>query len=243
MQFLYQLASPKNFYHRTGQLLPWVWAICLLALGYGLLGGLWLAPADYQQGNAFRIIYIHVPAAALSLLVFVVMAILSSIYLIWRIKLADVLAAASAPIGAWFTFLALVTGALWGKPMWGTWWIWDARLTSELILLFLYFGVIGLRSAMSNPDIAGRATAILTLIGVIDVPIIHYSVNWWNTLHQKASFLQLAKPSIELSMLYPLLSMLLGFFMYYLSILLLRARREILRRERNTGWVKEIKLC
>lgn len=238
--FLHLLASPKYFYQLAGKLIPIIWTICLLLFIYGLVLGLYFAPADYQQGNAYRIIYIHVPCAALSLSIFVMMAVAASIYLIWRIKLADVIAKVSAPIGVSFTFLALITGSLWGKPMWGTWWIWDARLTSELILLFLYIGVMALRSAISNPDTAGRAASILILVGVVDIPIIHYSVNWWNTLHQKATLLQFSKPTLAPSMLYPLLAMMLAFFLYYLAVMLMRARGEILVREKQTQWVKQI---
>lgn len=238
--FLHSLASPKYFYQLAGKLLPFIWAICLPLFMYALYAGLVLAPPDYQQGDAYRIIYIHVPCAALSLAIFVIMSIAACIYLIWRIKLFDVIATVSAPIGANFTFLALVTGSLWGKPMWGTWWIWDARLTSELILLFLYVGVIVFRSAISNPDASGRAASILILIGVVDIPIIHYSVNWWNTLHQKASLLQFAKPTLAPSMLYPLLAMLLAFFLYYLAVMLMRVRSELLAREKNTTWAQKI---
>jgi len=240
LKIIYQLAAPKTFYQLAGKLLPWLWAVCLCLFIYGLIGGLWLAPPDYQQGDAYRIIYVHVPAAALSLSVFVIMAILSAIYLIWHIKLADVIAKVSAPIGAWFTFLALITGSLWGKPMWGTWWIWDARLTSELILLFIYLGVIALRSALTNPDSAARGCGILTLVGLVDIPIVHYSVYWWNTLHQKATVLKFSKPSISADMLYPLLAMLCAFFLYYLAVMLMRARNELLHREARTEWVKQL---
>lgn len=211
-----------------------------MLLIYGLMGGLWLSPPDYQQGDAFRIIYIHVPFAALSLSIFVFMAVLSVINLVWRIKLADVLAKVSASIGAWFTFLALVTGSIWGKPMWGTWWIWDARLTSELILLFLYLGIIALRNAINNPDAAARSCAFLTIIGVIDIPIIHYSVNWWNTLHQQATILKFAAPSISAVMLYPLLAMLAAFYCYFAALLLMKARTEILAREAKSAWVRQL---
>lgn len=238
--FLHSLASPRYVYQLVGKLLPGVWVVCILLFSYGLTAGLLFAPADYQQGDAYRIIYIHVPCAALSMAVFMGMAIAAIIYLVWRIKLADVVAKVSAPIGAWFTVLALITGSLWGKPMWGTWWIWDARLTSELILLFLYLGVIALRSAITDVDKSGRASAILILIGVIDIPIIHYSVDWWNTLHQKASLLQFAKPTLAPAMLYPLLAMLLAFFLYYLAVLMMRTRNELVRREAQTQWVKQL---
>jgi heme exporter protein C len=238
--FIYKLASPKSFYQLAGKWLPWLWLIWAVLFIYGLIGGLLLAPPDYQQGDAFRIIYIHVPCSAWSLGIYMVMAICAAIHLIWRIKLADIIAKASAPIGAWYTFIALVTGSLWGKPMWGTWWIWDARLTSELILLFLYLGIIALRNAITDIDKAARATAILAIVGVIDIPIIHYSVYWWNTLHQQATLLRFSKPSIVPSMLYPLLAMLAAFLMYYLVIMLMRARNEVLWREREAHWVKQL---
>lgn len=238
LKIIYQCAAPKIFYQYAGQCLPWLWAACLGFFIYGLIGGLWLAPPDYQQGNAFRIIYVHVPSAALSLAVFVIMAIASSIYLIWRIKLADVISKVSASIGAWFTLLALITGAIWGKPMWGTWWIWDARLTSELILLFIYLGVIALRSALVNAETAARGCGILTLIGMVDIPIVHYSVYWWNTLHQKATVFKLSAPSMAPSMLYPLLAMMTAFFLYYLAMMLMKARNELLMREVGADWVK-----
>jgi heme exporter protein C len=239
-KFFHQFTSPRFFYRFAGQLIPWIWAIFALLLMYGLVAGLVFAPPDYQQGEAYRIIYIHVPAASLSLTVFSVMGVMSIIYLIWRVKLADVIATASVSIGAWFTFLALVTGAIWGKPMWGTWWIWDARLTSELILLFLYMGIIALRNAIKTPETAAKAASILTIIGLIDLPIIHYSVDWWNTLHQKATILKFAKPDIVPSMLWPLLAMMGAFFLYYLALMLMRTRNELLVREKRAEWVKRL---
>lgn len=237
---LHSFASPKFFYRFSGKMLPWLWGTFGVCFLYGLTAGLIFAPPDYQQGEAYRIIYVHVPSAALSLMVFSVMGIMSAIYLIWRIKLADMIAAMSASIGAWFTFLALVTGAIWGKPMWGTWWIWDARLTSELILLFLYMGVIALRAAIKNVDHSAQAASILTLIGLIDLPIIHYSVEWWNTLHQKATVLKFAKPDIVPSMLIPLLTMMLAFFLYYIALLFMKVRKELLAREKRSEWVKTL---
>lgn len=234
------LASPKHFYVLSDRLVPILWILACILLGYGLVAGLLFAPADYQQGDAYRIIYIHVPCAALSLAVFVMMAVAAAIYLIWRIKLADVVAKVSAPLGAWFTFLALLTGSLWGKPMWGTWWIWDARLTSELILLFLYLAVITLRSAIPNTDSSSRITSIFILVGVVDIPIIHYSVNWWNTLHQKSTILQFAKPTLAPSMLYPLIATLLGFFCYYFAVLCMRVSKELLQREAHATWVQQL---
>lgn len=238
--FLQKLSSPKYFYTLAETLIPWLGWSCLLFMLAGLYYGLIVAPPDYQQGDSYRIMFIHVPAAWMSMFVYMVMAIAGGIGLIWRMKLAEVIAASSAPLGASFTFLALVTGALWGKPMWGTWWVWDARLTSELILLFLYLGVIALNSAIDDKRTASRASAVLALVGVVNIPIIHYSVNWWNTLHQGATVTKLGAPSIHLSMLIPLLLMAIAFKLYYGLTLLMQARCEILERERNTHWVLEL---
>ena len=239
-KWFHQLASPRYFYDLAGRMLPWlVWTTVLLMMA-GLAGGLVLAPADYQQGDGFRIIFIHVPSAWMSMFIYVVMAVAGGIGLIWRIKLADIVAAASAPIGASFTFLALATGSLWGKPMWGAWWVWDARLTSELILLFLYLGVIALRSAIEDRRNAGRASAVLALVGVVNIPIIHYSVMWWNTLHQGPTVTKLDAPSIHLSMLIPLLIMALGFKLFYATLVLVRARCDLLSRERESAWAEEV---
>jgi heme exporter protein C len=199
-----------------------------------------LAPADYQQGDSFRIIYIHVPSAWMSLFVYMVMAISGAIGLVWHIKLAEIVSISSAGIGAAFTFIALVTGSLWGKPMWGTWWVWDARLTSELILLFLYMGVIGLYGAIEDKRTAARAVAILALVGVVNIPIIHYSVEWWNTLHQGATVAKFDKPSMHPDMLIPLLVMAMAFKVFYAIALLMRCRNEVLQREQNNRWVDEI---
>lgn len=238
--FLQKLSSPKYFYTLAETLIPWLGWSCLLFMLAGLYYGLIVAPPDYQQGDSYRIMFIHVPAAWMSMFVYMVMAIAGGIGLIWRMKLAEVIAASSAPLGASFTFLALITGALWGKPMWGTWWVWDARLTSELILLFLYLGVIALNSAIDDKRTASRASAVLALVGVVNIPIIHYSVNWWNTLHQGATITKLGAPSIHLSMLIPLLLMAIAFKLYYGLTLLMQARCEILERERNTHWVLEL---
>ena len=237
MRFFHQMASPPYFYAISGRWLPWLAVICLALMLAGLYGGLVEAPADYQQGDSFRIIYIHVPSAWMSLFIYVMMAVAGGIGLIWHIKLAEMVAVSSAPIGASFTFLALVTGSLWGKPMWGTWWVWDGRLTSELILLFLYLGVIALYGAIDDKRRAGRAAAILALVGVVNIPIIHYSVEWWNTLHQGPTITKFDKPSIHISMLIPLLLMAAGFKLFYLIAVLMRLRSEILERERNSKWV------
>jgi heme exporter protein C len=238
VRFFHRMASPPHFYALTERMMPWLVVIFLLLLLPGLYGGLYLAPPDYQQGDSYRIIYIHVPSAWMSMFIYVVMAAAGVIGWVWRIKLAEVVLICSAPIGASFTFLALVTGSLWGKPMWGTWWVWDARLTSELILLFLYLGVIGLYGAIDDKRMASKAVAILALVGVVNIPIIHYSVEWWNTLHQGPTVTKLEKPSIHKSMLIPLLQMALAFNVYYVIAMILGARVELLQRERNSQWVK-----
>ncbi len=227
-------------YRVAGWLSPWFASICLITLVTGLYLGLYVAPPDYEQGDSYRIIYIHVPAAWMSMFVYVVMAVSSAIFLIWRLKIADVVAVASAPIGAAFTAVALLTGSFWGKPMWGTWWIWDARLTSELILLFLYLGYMALRGAMETPQSAARAAGILAVVGVVNIPIIHFSVEWWNTLHQPATITKLDKPSMHISMLKPLLIMVLSFQMLYFFNLMVRVRTVILEREARTAWVAEL---
>ncbi len=230
---LYRLATPKGFYEFSGRLLPWLATATLLLLATGLIWGLAFAPADYQQGDGFRIIYVHVPAAALSLAVYVALAISGGIGLIWRVKIMAMLSRSCAPIGAAFTFLALATGSLWGKPMWGTWWVWDARLTAELILLFLYLGYIALQEAIEERDTADRAGAVLALVGLVNIPIIHYSVEWWHTLHQKATLLKLGKPSIAPDMLWPLLLMLAAYGLLAIMVVLMGTRNEVLERRLN----------
>ncbi len=238
--FIKKHSSPKYFFRLSGKLIPWFGWLCLAFIIAGLYYGLIEAPPDYQQKDSYRIMFVHVPAAWMSMFIYMVMAIAGGIGLVWRIKLADVIAASSAPIGASFTFIALVTGSLWGKPMWGAWWVWDARLTSELILLFLYLGVIALNSAIDDKRTASRASAVLALVGVVNIPIIHYSVEWWNTLHQGATVTKMAAPSIDISMLIPLLLMALAFKLYYATVVLMRARCEVLERERNSSWVQEL---
>jgi heme exporter protein C len=238
--WFHKLGSPPHFYRIAGKWIPWLnWIFAVLLLT-GLYGGLVLAPPDYQQGESYRIIFIHVPAAWMSLFIYVAMAVCGAVIIVWRMKLAEVVLISSAPIGASFTFLALVTGSLWGKPMWGTYWVWDARLTSELILLFLYLGVIGLHNAIEDRRTAARAVAILALVGVVNIPIIHYSVEWWHSLHQGPTVTKFDKPSIHWSMLLPLLLMALAFQVYYVLALFHRCRAELLRRERNSKWVEEL---
>lgn len=240
LRFFHQLASPRYFYQAAGRTTPWLGLLCLGFLIAGLYDGLLVAPTDYQQGDSYRIMFVHVPAAWMSLSIYVVMAGAGAIGLVWRIKLAEVIAISSAPIGASFTFLALVTGSIWGKPMWGAWWVWDARLTSELILLFLYLGVMALHNAVEDKRTAARATSILALVGVVNIPIIHYSVEWWNTLHQGPTVTKFDAPSIDISMLIPLLLMAVAFKLFYITVVLLRAQCEILQRERHTLWVREL---
>ncbi len=239
-KWFHAMGSPERFYRWTGRLAPWLGGVSLVLMLAGLYLGLFVAPPDYQQGESARIMYVHVPAAWLSMFVYVNMAAASAAALIWRVKVAEVVAAASAPVGASFTFLALATGSLWGKPMWGTWWVWDARLTSELILLFLYLGVMALYSAIEDRRTAARAAGILAIVGVVNIPIIHYSVVWWNTLHQGASVSKLDAPSIHPSMLWPLLLMAVGFTVFYFAVLCVRARNEVLSRERNARWVAQV---
>ena len=237
--WFYKLASPPHVYGVAGALTPWFSVLAAGTITYGLVAGLVFAPPDYQQGDAFRIIYVHAPSAWLSLFAYTTMAVAGAIALIWRIKIGHAVASASAPIGASFTLLALVTGSLWGKPMWGTYWAWDPRLTSELILLFLYVGAMSLRSAFEDPARGDRAAALLGLVGLVNVPIIHYSVQWWNSLHQGATVAKLGKPEMPGSMLWPLLSMFLGFMLFYGAVLCMRLQGEVLNRERQSKWIRE----
>ncbi len=237
--WFYRLASPPYVYRVTATLAPWFLTAAAIAIGYGAIGGLVFAPPDYQQGDAFRIIYVHAPSGWMSMFAFTTMAVAGAIGLIWRIKMGHAVAAAIAPIGASFTLLALVTGSVWGRPLWGTYWAWDPRLTSELILLFLYVGVMSLRPAFEDPGRGDRAAALLAIVGVVNVPIIHYSVVWWNSLHQGATVAKLGRPSMPGSMLWPLLSMFLGFTCFFGAVLCMRLRGEVLNRERQANWVRE----
>ncbi|WP_207384159.1 heme ABC transporter permease CcmC [Legionella nagasakiensis] len=239
-KLFYQLASPKQFYQLSGQWMPWLAISTLFFLISGVVWGLVFAPSDYQQGDAFRIIYVHVPSAFLSMALYAWMGFLALLLLVWRIKMAGLMLSMCAQIGACMAFLALVTGSIWGKPMWGTWWIWDARLTSELILLFLYGAILATGSAFQNKEQGDRVVAILTLVGLVDLPVIHYSVYWWNTLHQGATLSIFAKPKIHASMLYPLLLMLIGLSFYCFWVILMKARNELLLRERRQSWVRAL---
>ena len=223
---MHALANPSRFLRLAGGLLPWMAGACLLTL----LTGLWLAlavsPPDYQQGDSVRIMYVHVPAAYMAVAIYAVMAVSAALFLVWKTPLMEMIGRASAPVGAAFTFICLATGALWGKPMWGAWWVWDARLTSVLILFFQYAGYIALSNAFDTPGRGSRPAALLAVIGVVNLPIIKFSVDWWNTLHQPASLLRLQGPAIAPGMLAPLLVMMAAFSLLYLTLLVLRLQGE-----------------
>ena len=239
-QFFHKLGSPKWFYGIATRLMPWLLAAGALLLLSGVVWGLAFAPKDYLQGNSYRIIYIHVPAAFLAQSAYIMMAVAAVVTLVWRMKLADVFVKAVAPVGLVFTFLSLFTGAVWGKPTWGTWWVWDARLTSMLILLFLYGGAIALDRAINDEKSAARAVAVLVLVGVVNIPIIKYSVEWWNTLHQPATFKLTEKPSMPVEMWVPLLLSVLGLYLLFGWLACLRMKTEIVVREQKTRWVREL---
>ncbi|WP_417513878.1 heme ABC transporter permease CcmC [Marinobacter sp.] len=238
-QFFHKLGSPKWFFGISGRFMPWLLAGGVILLMAGVVWGLAFAPKDYLQGNSYRIIFIHVPTAFMAQSVYIMMASAALVTLVWRMKLADVFVKAVAPVGLVLTFLALFTGAVWGKPTWGTWWIWDARLTSMLILLFLYGGVIALDRAINDEKSAARAVAVLVLVGVVNIPIIKYSVEWWNTLHQPATFKLTEKPSMPAEMWVPLLLSVLGLYLIFGWLACIRMQTEILSREQRTRWVKE----
>jgi heme exporter protein C len=235
----FKYAAPQRFYPLAGTLVPWFGGAALVLAVVGLVIGLGLAPTDAQQGDSYRIIFIHVPSAWMSMVVYVVMAFWAGIGLVFNARLASLLAIALAPTGAWMTFIALWTGALWGKPTWGTWWVWDARLTSELILLFLYIGFMSLHAAIDDPRRADRAAAVLALVGVVNVPIIYFSVKWWNTLHQGASVSLSKAPSIATPMLMGMLIMALAFWAYCIAVALARTRNLILDRDRHAAWARQ----
>lgn len=233
-----RLGSPRHFYVFAERSVPWLGGAVALLLAWGLAESLWLAPPDYQQGETYRILFVHVPAAWMSMFVYVAMAVAAGVGLVWRVKMAHVFCVASAPVGAGFTLVTLVTGSIWGKPMWGSWWVWDARLTSELVLLFLYVGFIAFQQAVPDRAVAWRAGAALLLVGVVNIPIIHYSVEWWSTLHQPASIMRLGPPAIDPQMLPPLGLMALAFALLYALATMIRAQAEILRREARASWVR-----
>jgi heme exporter protein C len=234
----FKLASPQAFFPVAGKLIPWFAALAALLALAGLYVGFFVAPTDATQGESYRIIFIHVPAAWMSMFIYLVMAGWAALGLILNTRLSGMMASALAPTGAMFTFLALWTGALWGKPTWGTYWVWDARLTSELVLLFLYLGFIALKGAIPDPARSDRAGAILAIVGVVNVPIIYFSVQWWNTLHQGASVSLTKSPSMAATMLTGMLLMALAAWMYAIAVSLARLRKLILERERDAEWVR-----
>ena len=237
---LYFFSSPATFYPLAGRLAPWFAAAAAICAIAGLWIGFGIAPTDFQQGDAYRIIFVHVPAAWMSMVIYLAMAFWAAVGLMFNTRLASMLAVALAPTGAWMTFLALWTGALWGKPTWGTWWVWDARLTSELILLFLYIGFMSLHAAIDDERRADRAAAVLALVGVVNVPIIYFSVKWWNTLHQGASVSLTKAPSMATTMLTGMLVMALAFWAYSIAAALARTRVIILERERHARWARQV---
>jgi heme exporter protein C len=239
-QWFHRLGSPRWFYEKTNSWLPW---LTVLAWGLLLVGGIWglgFAPADAKQGNSYRILYIHAPVAFISMSCYYIMAISGAVGLIWKMKLPFMVMKAAAPIGLALTIVVLSTGSVWGKPTWGTWWVWDARLTSYLVLSFLYLGVIALHQSFQNRDTADKASAILALVGTVNIPIIYKSVDWWYTLHQPATLKLVGKSTIHISMLYPLFIMIVGFYVFFTLVLILNTRLEILRRESRSQWVKDL---
>ena len=236
----YKYSSPATFYPLAGKLIPWFYALAAILALVGLYIGFFLAPTDATQGEAYRIIFIHVPAAWMSMLIYLIMAAWAGMGLILNTRLSSMMAQALAPTGAMFTFIALWTGALWGKPTWGAWWVWDARLTSELILLFLYIGYMSLTAAIDDPRRADKAGAILALVGAVNVPIIYFSVTWWNTLHQGASVSLTKAPSMAKIMLMGMLIMALAAWLYSIAVTLYRVRLIILEREKSSAWVADL---
>ena len=234
----FKFASPQTFYPLAGKMIPWFWALAAVFGIAGLYIGFLVAPTDAQQGEGYRIIFLHVPASWMSMFIYLVMAFWAGLGLAFNFRLSGMMATALAPTGALFAFLSLWTGALWGKPMWGAWWVWDARLTSELILLFLYVGFIALQSAIDDPRRADKAGAILALVGVVNIPIIYFSVKWWNTLHQGSSVSLTKSPSMAMTMLWGMLLCALACWMYAIAVGLMRVRTIILERERHTDWVR-----
>ena len=236
----FKYSAPSTFYPLAGKLIPWFWGLFAVTALVGLWIGFFVAPTDFQQGEGYRIIFVHVGASWMSMFIYVVMAFWAGMGLAFNTRLSGMMAQALAPTGALFAFLSLWTGALWGKPMWGTWWVWDARLTSELILLFLYIGFIALTHAIDDTRRADKAGAILALVGVVNIPIIYFSVKWWNTLHQGASVSLTKAPSMASIMLWGMLICAIAMWMYSIAVALMRVRTIILERERHTDWVKAL---
>lgn len=240
IRWFHQLGSPPYFDRFAARWTPWAYALGLLTMLVGLYGALFVVPADYQQGDSFRILYIHVPSAWMSMAVFGLMALYAAIALIWRIKLCEILAMACAPTGAAFTLVTLATGSIWGKPMWGSWWDWDPRLTTELILLFLYLGVMGLYASIDDRRNGARAAGLLAIVGVVLLPVIRYSVVWWNSLHQGQTIRLFGESRMDASMVWPLWWMVIGTHVWFAGSLLARARADNLRRESGKDWVAKL---
>ena len=239
-KWLIEMGSPPLFYKWSTKILPWLFISAILILGIGLFCGLLFAPTDYKQGDVYRILYIHVPSAILGQSIFMFMAFCGFINVIWRAKISGMMLKSAAPIGVSFTLLALVTGSIWGKPTWGTWWVWDARLTSTLILFFIYAALIGLHSTIEDKTKADRAVSILSIVGLAIIPVIKKSVDWWQTLHQPSTFTITSSPSMSPDMYQPLLLCLIGFYLFFALLLTLNLRNEILERERTKNWVKQL---
>ncbi len=236
----FKYSTPRTFYPLAGSVVPWFAVGAVLTAIAGLYVGFFMAPTDAQQGEGYRIIFVHVPVSWMSMFIYVVMAFWAAVGLAFNSRLSAMMASALAPTGAMFTFLSLWTGALWGKPMWGTWWVWDARLTSELILLFLYIAFMALQSSIDDPRRADKAGAVLALVGVVNIPIIYFSVQWWNTLHQGASVSLTRAPSMATIMLVGMLLMALAAWMYTVAVALMRVRCIILEREGHAEWVGQL---
>jgi len=239
-EWFHRLGSPKWYFQFTSRWMPWLLTIGTGLLIFGAVWGLAFAPEDYKQGNSYRIIFLHVPAAFLSLAGYYLMAIAGAVGIIWRMKLAFTAMRSAATLGALLTFVSLFTGAIWGKPTWGTYWVWDARITSMLILFFLYLGVIALYEAFERRDLANKASAILALVGTVNIPIIYKSVDWWYSLHQPATIKLTEKPSMAPEMWYPLLTMIIAFYVLYAGLLMFKMRSYIMKEERKTSWVRSL---
>lgn len=241
-QWFHRLGSPRWFYEKTNSWMPWLSAVTVGFLVVGIVWGLGFAPTERYQGHSYRIFFIHVPGSVVAMAGYYVMAIAGAIGLIWRMKLSFMVMKATAPIGAVLTFICLVTGAIWGKPTWGAWWVWDARITSVLVLFFLYLGVIALQEAFRDQEAADKTSAILAIVGMVNIPIIYKSVDWWFTLHQTSTFKITEKSTIDASMMYPALWMIIAFYLTFTTLLFAYTRVEILRREKKTRWVEELVL-
>ncbi len=236
----HKLGSPPIFYRFAQTLIPWLWSLTGVGLAVGLYQALYVVPPDYQQGDSYRILYVHVPAAWQAMATYLIMAILAIIALVWRIRTAEIMAMVAAPIGAGFTLICLVTGAIWGEPMWGTWWAWDARLTSMLILLFIYLGIMGLYAAFDDHRQGAKMASVLVLVGVVNIPIIHFSVDWWTTLHQGSTINLFGPSSMDPTMLPPLIWMTVAVKFMFAAMLLQRARNELLAQDQRKQWTKRL---